>query len=265
MHLRWDQRLRFTTSSRRLRFRSGAGFTLIELLVVIAIIAILAALLLPALSSARDSARRTACISNLKQVGLAQISYTGDFNSFPFCGSDLDSWTYNWAELTNSAKYWSAPLAYSWSYACRDYLGNWGVLTCPDDPYLQQYGKIISYDMNAATFPKDSGHASLGSIAVSAPRTTPIGTSEIANPAVLVLCFDIRRGAWPGGDGSSYYGGMNPDLANPSTAYGRHRLIVNGVCCDGHVESLQYAGWLAPWAWPWNPGDNQVMRFWYQY
>ena len=265
MHLVWDQRFRFTTSDRRCCHRWRVGFTLIELLVVIAIIALLAAMLLPALSSARDTARRTNCMSNLKQVGLAQFSYTGDFNSFPFCGSDLDSWTYSWSDLTNSAKYWYTPLAYSWSYACRDYLGNWSVLTCPDDPYGKQYGKIISYDMNDATFPKDPGHASLGSVEISVPRTTQIAAADIGNPSALVLCFDIRRGAWPGGDGSSYYGGMNPDLDNPSTAYGRHRLFINGVCCDGHVESMQYAGWLAPWAGVGNPQDIQVMHFWYQY
>src|SRR5690348_5806736 len=65
------------------------GFTLIELLVVIAIIAILAAILFPVFAQAREKARTATCLSNLRQIGLANQMYLQDYDErFPFAGRD---------------------------------------------------------------------------------------------------------------------------------------------------------------------------------
>src|SRR2546427_4281930 len=68
--------------------RTRHGFTLIELLVVIAIIAILAAILFPVFAQARQKARQTVCISNVKQIGLAMMMYTQDYDET----LTLDAW-----------------------------------------------------------------------------------------------------------------------------------------------------------------------------
>lgn len=70
----------------------STGFTLIELLVVISIIAILAAILFPVFARARENARRAACMSNLKQIGLGIMQYVQDYDSkYPFDGAEYPS------------------------------------------------------------------------------------------------------------------------------------------------------------------------------
>src|SRR5882757_11505301 len=92
--------------------RPGAasfGFTLIELLVVIAIIAILAAILFPVFAKARESARRTACVSNVKQIGLAWMMYVQDYDeSFPPSNS-----------TQNAATQWTNSTVFTNKYPCK--------------------------------------------------------------------------------------------------------------------------------------------------
>ncbi len=109
-------------------------FTLIELLVVIAIIAILAAMLLPALSKARESARKSQCIANLKQLGFAAISYSGDNNDFILPareGLSGDPATKFWYKQgSDVTKGFISPYISMPSYAS----SRGGVFSCPTEP-----------------------------------------------------------------------------------------------------------------------------------
>jgi len=98
----------------RAQSRKRRGFTLIELLVVIAIIAILAAILFPVFAQARESARKAACMSNMKQIGLAIQQYVQDYDGI-FPPSQLPSSGAN----------------VSWPTMIYPYVKNEGVFVCP--------------------------------------------------------------------------------------------------------------------------------------
>ncbi len=99
------------------------GFTLIELLVVIAIIAILAAILFPVFQSVRENARRTACLSDEKQIGLGLQQYMNDNDSrYP-----IAQYAYPTATVAGGH-----PLV-TWPNELQPYMKNWRVFRCPDE------------------------------------------------------------------------------------------------------------------------------------
>ena len=88
------------------------AFTLIELLVVIAIIAILAAILFPVFARARENARRSSCLSNLKQIGLGVMQYTQDYDEkYPcrYMASETFSWRRNIFPYVKSTQVFACP------------------------------------------------------------------------------------------------------------------------------------------------------------
>ncbi len=115
----------FTLKARR---SLSTGFTLIELLVVIAIIAILAAILFPVFQKVRENARRTACISNQKQVGLALTQYIQDsdetFPAFVF--------TQDYADVLSNGHLPPGQTYNGWGVALQPFIKSLAVYQCPD-------------------------------------------------------------------------------------------------------------------------------------
>lgn len=249
------------------------GFTLIELLVVIAIIAILAAILFPVFGRARDNARRTSCLSNLKQMGLAFMQYAQDFDEV----MPQTSWNPGGScgSVNNGCAFW-------WMDAVQPYVKSTQLFTCPARSKSIgnggiDYNQYVPFETRAAGNLKQFGNYGINGayydVAVT-PATTPptfrpyaAGGVEHSGPAgramaaqssaaqtILAVETNVTLGKaeWGGGTTLTYVPksqatGESTDYAclwAGSTGYvfGNVRVVgphfdgTNVLYCDGHAK-----------------------------
>ena len=194
------------------------GFTLIELLVVIAIIAILAAILFPVFTAAKENARATRCLNNLKQLGTATLMYADDYSGkFPVCYWSNANWSqYNlW--------FWEIPPYVAGNHTTLGWTAFQQVsdrFVCPSMHLQPALRGPLSYAMNWY----------VGSVLTSQVKISP-------KVVLLVDGGPDNQNVYP-----VNYGVYAPDGYQGFTEWQRSKLALrhnggaNIVFCDGHVK-----------------------------
>ena len=224
------------------------GFTLIELLVVIAIIAILAAILFPVFAKAREKARQISCTSNLKQIGLAIMQYSQDYDEvYPDKGMAYSqTWGTGWAPWQVSIAPYVKNGAHSGS-ATGDTNYKGSVFACPSNSndtsasaavtgsfqYSSDY--VCNYNTAFNTAAGATGDGPFG-------KDNSAGNSiaGFAAPASLIALTENV-----GTHGTSCESAWNLDIAGTGgnsqagCLYAGHSGFTNYLFVDGHVKSLK--------------------------
>jgi prepilin-type N-terminal cleavage/methylation domain-containing protein/prepilin-type processing-associated H-X9-DG protein len=191
-----------------LKNNARRAFTLIELLVVIAIIAILAAILFPVFAQAREKARQTACLSNMKQLGLAFRMYATDYDeTFPVNRTCVGGSAPGYQTCSEGLR------TTGWADMIMPYIKNTGILKCPNDatPVLrpEMDGYVLSGNPNARTNVNRTSYAKSNNLGnVPPPFGYTVGDAQVNFPADTIVFVEWAPNQGGGANGLEQVGAV---------------------------------------------------------